>query len=354
MERWRSWLTGRRLVVAWQLAVTLVLVALASTVIDFGEVRDALATVDPWWVPPALLGFTAGKFVDSWRWRYLLRAVARRAEVVPPQRLLFATFLIGNGVNNVFPFRLGDVAKMQVLHSRLGMPRSAVAASLFVVEASLDGIIFALLVLGVVLFLGLGALPDVPGGAIGGLLAVVAVAVTAALLLARRGERLRPLLRLLPARWHEPLRRQATRAAEGLDALRTPRRLLGAIALSVPAWLIEGGVFYLMGQAFGLDHAYPTYVAAMVAANLAVALPVTLWNFGTYEALVAAVLVAAGTSESVAVAYALAVHVLTSAWIVVTALLAFWALRLHPSELLTLGRDHERDREREAVPEQEP
>ena len=93
-------------------------------------------------------------------------------------------------------------------------------------------------------------------------------------------------------------------------------------------------MFALMGRAFGIEHGYETYLAAMVAANLAVAIPLAWWNFGPYEALVAAVTVAAGTEPSVAFAYAFGVHVLTSAWILATGLVALLALRVSPHELL--------------------
>ena len=146
------------------------------------------------------------------------------------------------------------------------------------------------------------------------------------------------LLRLVPRRWRAAADAQLSRGGEGLHALRSWRRMGSALALSAPAWLIEAGMFAVFGKAFGLEHGYGTYIAAMVAANLAVAVPVALWNFGPYEALVAGVLTEAGTDEATALAYALAVHLLTNVWIVGTGLLAFWALRLSPRDVLAIRR----------------
>ncbi len=97
-------------------------------------------------------------------------------------------------------------------------------------------------------------------------------------------------------------------------------------------------MFALFGQAFDLGLSYPTYVAAMVAANLAVSVPVAFWNFGPYETLVTAVLTAAGIPAALALSYAITVHLLTNLWIVASGLAAFAALRVSPRELFTLGR----------------
>ncbi len=322
----------------WQLLVSAVLAVIAAQTVDLDALADALRVVTLWLIPPALLLFTTAKFVDSWRWRYLLRGVSEHADGAPPQPVLFGAFLIGNMVNNLLPLRAGDLAKVQVLANRYGASRAGVAASLFVVEATLDGVVFVLFLIGGAAFWGLGDLPTVTRTAIAVLAAAAGVGILTALALIRAPSRLAVLLRLVPRRWREATVAQLSRGGEGLHALRSWRRIGSAIALSGPAWLIEAGMFAVFGEAFGLEHGYGTYIAAMVAANLAVAVPVALWNFGPYEALVAGVLTAAGTDEATALAYALAVHVLTNAWIVGTGLLAFWAMRLSPRDVLAVRR----------------
>ena len=312
---------------AWQAAVSGLFAAVAVFTVDLGALRDALAHASLWWAAPALLLFTAAKYVDSWRWRYLLRGVGP-----PPQRALFGAFLIGNMVNNLLPLRAGDVAKIQVLGLRHGVSRAALAASVFVVEAVLDGVVFVLFLLAALAFTDLGALPST---GIAALVLLAATAFAAAVALSRAG--VARALALIPRRWRGAAASALRDAGDGLYALRAWRRTLGAIALSVPAWLLEAGMFALFGRAFDLGLTYPQFVAVMIAANLAVALPVALWNFGPYEALVVGVLVAAGgIDESLALSYAVAVHVLTSLWISATGLLAFWALGVRPRELFSL------------------
>jgi uncharacterized protein (TIRG00374 family) len=323
-------LSGRQWIalhLGWQAAVSALFVLLASRVIDLGELREALAAVEWRWVPPALVLFTTAKYVDSWRWRYLLRGTD-----APPQPALFGAFLIGNMVNNLVPLRAGDVAKIQVLANRYGTPRASLAASVFLVEATLDGVIFAGFLVAAVAFAGLaetrGFSPTAPA-AVG---SVALFAFALALLLARRAESLP-----LPERWRERLERWREQMVEGMHALRSWQRTLGAVALSIPAWLIESAMFALMGQAFGLDAPLPLYVGVMVAANVAVSIPVALWNIGPYEAAVSSVLVVAGVASGTAAAYALAVHLLVNLWIEATGLLAFWAMRVRPADVFTTG-----------------
>ncbi len=319
---------ARRLL--WQAAISAVLALAALRTIDAGAVREALAAAELWWAAPALLLFTSAKYIDSWRWRFLLRGTARL-----PQRALFAAFLAGNMVNNLLPLRAGDVAKVQVLGLRYGASRAALAASVFVVEATLDGVVFVLFLLVALAFFDLGGLP---AGGVAALAAVAALAFTAAVAVSRSPRTAEQALRWTPARWRRPAVAVVRDAFAGLYALRAWRRTLVAVALSVPAWLVEAGMFAFFGRAFDLGLGYPTFVAVMVAANLAVSVPLALWNFGPYETLVAAVLLAAGVGEAAALSYALTVHVLTNVWIEATGLVALWVLGVSPRELFSLSR----------------
>ncbi len=334
---WRGlapWSGSLRIRLAWQALFTAAFALLAFRSIDLDELRDAVAGVEFAWVLPALLLFTTAKYIDSWRWRYLLRGLG----VAPPQRALFGAFLIGNMVNNLLPLRVGDVAKIQVLANRYGASRAGLAASVFVVEASLDGLVFVLfLLVALFAFDEIEALSTVSTAAIVSLSVVALVAFSVAIILSRHavGPESR-WLRALPRGWREPAMRLTAQARAGLEALRHWPRTLGAVALSVPAWLVEAGVFALFGQAFGLGLSYPTFVAVMVAANLAVAIPIALWNFGPYEALVGGVLTAAGVDPAVALSYAIAVHLSTNLWIVGTGLVAFWLLGVRWREVFSV------------------
>lgn len=305
----------------FQAAVSVAFVTLGLITVDIGELVEVARGIDARWLAVALPLFTFAKFIDSVRWRYLLRGVGR-----PPQRGLFAAFLIGNMVNTLLPLRAGDVAKIQVLATRYGLSRTGVASSVFLVEAVLDGVVFLIFVAVGIAFLDLERVEGVSGMLVFAVGIVAVVALTGAVLLRHRGSRLP-----VPERLHGHL----DRLEEGLDALGSLPRAAGAVSLSLPAWLLEAGTFYLMGQAFGLDVGYPVFLAAMVAANLATAIPFGLWNVGPYEVLVSGVLVAAGVGGEVALGYAVTVHLAVNLWINVVGLVAFWLAGIQPRDLLS-------------------
>lgn len=314
----------------FQAVVTAALVAVGVRLIDLGSVLEALREAYLWAAIPALLLFTLAKFIDSFRWRFLLSRVGP-----PPQRALFGAFLLGNMLNNLLPFRAGDVAKIQVLSNRYGVPRASLATSVFVVEASLDGVTFVIVLVAAMLFWDLAFLEGAARTGLIALTAIAAVAFLVGILLSRHLASVASRIRWAPV---QRLAGVFEAMQHGLHALGSWRRTAVAIALSLPAWLVEAAMFWMLGNAFGFDLGYPTYVAVMVAANLAVAVPVTLWNFGAYQALVLAVLVPSGIDHGSALAYALAAQVLTSAWIQVTGLLTFWLMRVRPLELIALSR----------------
>jgi hypothetical protein len=71
-----------------------------------------------------------------------------------------------------------------------------------------------------------------------------------------------------------------------------------------------------------------------VAANLAVAVPVTPWNVGPYEVVVTEALVAMGSGRAAASGYAIGSHLLLLAWIGVTGVAAMWSLDLGMRDLV--------------------
>ncbi|GAG49069.1 unnamed protein product, partial [marine sediment metagenome] len=140
--------------------------------VDVGGALGPLADANYFWVPPALLLFSLAKFIDAARWQVLLAKVR-----VLPLSSLFGAFLVGNVVNNLLPLRAGDIAKIQILANRFGVSRAGLTASVFAVEAVLDGVTFLVfLLLGLALWEG----TDVPAALLWGLasIAILGLALT--------------------------------------------------------------------------------------------------------------------------------------------------------------------------------
>ncbi len=122
--------------------------------------------------------------------------------------------------------------------------------------------------------------------------------------------------RLLPEALREPIVALAEDVITGLDGLRTPANLLGAVGSSYLTWALEASVYWLVSRAFNLDVGYLTMLLVVGVVNLAGLIPASPGQFGVFEAFASLVLVASGVPEVQALAFALTVHMVI--WLPVT------------------------------------
>ena len=82
----------------------------------------------------------------------------------------------------------------------------------------------------------------------------------------------------------------ADKFIHALEALRSPSSVLVLFALSVPVWLFEGGLFFVVGYSFDMHLAYDgaaemaaALVLAMSLANIGAAVPSSPGGIGLFE-----------------------------------------------------------------------
>ena len=318
----------RRLFLA-QLPIATLAVALLIWRVDILEGLRSLSDVQLGWVAAGLVTFTASKAVHAYRWRVLLQH--RQAPLAP----LLGIFFVSNLANAIVPFRAGDLIRIELPSRLLRLPRAELASNVLVVETIFDGLAFVLLAVAAGALLGdaVVALPALLAFVTLVLLAFAGLTAVARLRIPEDPSD-SALLRWLPARWREPGGRLARQFIEGMTSLRKGRRVAGALLVSVAAWMAEVVVYWMMGQAFGVELEIGEAIVLMLAANLVVSLPITPWDVGPYELAVTEAFVLLGADRSEASSYAVGSHVLLIAWITVSGLLAMLALSLRPGELL--------------------
>jgi len=274
--------------------------------------------------------FSLSKFVHAYRWRWFLR---HRREI--PFRRLFELFLVSNLANAVIPLRAGDLLRVELPSRRYGVPRAELASSVFLVESLLDGVAFVLLAFGGLLIFDLPTSLR-PGVAV--LATVVLVISVVSVRAARRGSEWSvegSLWRyFVPRRFRARVNEWLAQAIDGMTTLSDARSAAIAVALSVVAWLLEVGVWWYMGKAFGVELAFSEALTVMIAANMAQAIPITPWSIGPYEVAVTEVLVLLGSSRLDASSYAIGSRILLMVWIGATGLLAMWSLDLRLRDLI--------------------
>jgi len=331
----------------FQVALTAGFLVLLAWRVNIGDALATLPDANWVWVFPGLILFTLSKAVHTARWRVFL---GKHRKV--PYMGLLGIFLVHNMANSVLLLRAGDLLRIQTTSQRYRIPRSELTAVVIVVETLLDGAAFVVLV---AIAFSLGTMPGVLRGTFWGLagLALIGLALG---VIAARWVKVERLGRLYPFRWLSTDARSSVLALlhqfqDGLRTLRDPALAVPAIGLSLVGWMLEGGSYWLFGEAFGLDLSWSAYLLIMMTANFAVSIPITPSGIGPYEVATQELVVALGAQRALATGYAIGIHLCFIIWITITGLIAMWLMKLSPQEIFYLaqGSDAERASQPEAT-----
>jgi hypothetical protein len=274
-----------------------VFIYLSLRSLNWQTVMDAFARAHIGWLLLCLPVCALAFLIRLHRWWLMLRAIGSKAT----HNQIAAPFFGGFALNNVLPFRMGDVARAAAFTRRLDVSASGATASLLV-ERVFD--LYALLLIGFVAMLAMvqltGILPFSGGvTAIAGAGAVLMV-LTAVLTIPKTlGRLFLWMLKLPPGRLvPRGLKRFGLRALIHVSHIVRREGSLRLIGLSVLAWIIEGGVIYAAVQALGLSSALVGPWLAIAFGNLGTLLPGTPGHFGTFHYLASHALALAGTDFS--------------------------------------------------------
>jgi uncharacterized protein (TIRG00374 family) len=332
---------------AVQLAFAAALLAALLWRVNVGAVRDELANATLWWLPLAFVANLASDWFRAIRWQQFL-APMRRVSVP----FLFALAVLGVATNLALPLRAGEFLRVQVLRRRTGLSVSNILATLLS-EKLADVVAFSSFILvGIILYEEahfLWPLAVVYG-------VVVAAGVTGARWLSARARATdtqsdEASEETASRSWSTRLRHEALSLGTGFQAFRRPRAIFHVVWASHAAWLCEVVMYYACGRALGFDLSPAVYLLVVVAATIAVSVPVTQAGLGVFELAIAGLLVAFGVDESKAAAFAIFSHVMLALPYFATGPLAAVALRLNVTDVLFLrSKDSDaRDRGAPAV-----
>lgn len=245
------------------------------------------------------------------RARWLLTAAVGHH---PPFRPVWLATAIGFMANNLLPLRAGEVARAYATGRLVRLPVST-ALSTLAVERVFDGIVILLMLAVGIAASDFGDSAQVQ--AITSFATFVAIVFVAGLVvlavLAHRPPRLiglaHGLINRLPPRLADKATALFDNLVGGLSVLRRPRDFTWVLAWSLVVWGLNAGSYLIAFRAFGLDALPPS--AALVLQGivaLGVAVPSTPGFVGVFEAACKATLLLYGITESVAVGFALALH----------------------------------------------
>lgn len=317
------------------------LLALFLLTTDVGHMLDALAQANYVYVIPAVGMYMAGAVFRTIRWRLMLRHM----KVVSVRRL-FPVVIVGYMANNILPMRLGEFVRSYYLGEREGVSKTA-ALTTVLIERLLDALTLLFFIAAIALFVplygvaeGFGELSGVAWPLLAAALSLPFVGVFGALVaFAIFPERARAIglwaASPLPNRFEGFAQRILDMFLHGLHALRSPRSLAKMFALSLPIWLFEACVFFLVGMSFDLHNVYPGVVEMAIAmtlvsavSNIGASVPAAPGGLGLFEIIARELLVLlplATVDRAVAGGFAAAVHAVLLLVVIVPGLAFLWA-----------------------------
>ena len=313
----------------------------------WAEIKQA----DAWWMTLSVVTTVGNMVIRAVRWQYLLAPIGHARF-----RPAFRTTMIGFAASTVLPARAGEIIRPYLLARQEGLNGTATFATV-VVERLLDGATVLLFLAVFVLFFSqqmaagnaLYHAVRVGGLAVGaGTLVILGLMFFAAKDPQAIGRWAFKLEHLLPGRFTHMLAEILQRFAEGLAVVRSPMRLMTALALSLPLWLSIALGIWLVTIAFHIDMPFPGsfLIVALLIVGVAVPTPGAVGGFHYFYRLGTTIFFAAPNDRAVGAAIVL--HAVSFVPVAIVGLTSFFAvpndravgaaLMLHASSVIpTLG-----------------
>jgi uncharacterized protein (TIRG00374 family) len=283
------------------LVVSAICLVVVFYFIDPKQLLQALQLADYRFVFLAFLISIGWLLVRGMVWRTLLQNKASYNQV-------FFTVTEGYLLNNLLPFRLGEVARALLLSQKAGLDFWGVLSTI-VIERILDlGMAAGLLLITLPFVVGASWASEAAIGA--GSLVLVGFAVL--YLLARYRAWAIRQYENFGKRWPILLRiggGRITAFLSGLSVLTDGALFFKAIAWSFTNWLVAIGQYYILMLAF-FPHAHLLWAAfALGVGSLGIAAPSSPGALGVLELSIVGALALFGLNSSTALAYAITSHV---------------------------------------------
>jgi phosphatidylinositol alpha-mannosyltransferase len=311
------------------------------------KIGDALLNATPTWMVVGLALMCLSMMIRAEAWHAILRAALPGVRV--RRRDVGRATMIGVLMSATLPARLGEPSRALIVARRVGRVRERLPVVIGTLVSQTLMNLFALLVLGIVMFATVGLFHGHEKA-----LFAFAIAPSAVLMLVlalpallRRGK---PSRFVRVQRAAGVVRGAMLRVRSGLAIFRQPKLGLWATIVQLLAWAIQWFACYVLMVALGLHAGVGAAAAVLFAVNVTAVLPATPSNLGVFQAACVAVLAAYGVSHTDALAYGIvlqAVEIATAVAMGMPALLgegmSFKDMRLRaihatPVELKNFGR----------------
>ena len=303
---------------------SVVLLALFVTTVDVREMLNVLGGANYWFLTGAVGMYLVSIYFRSLRWTVMLRHLKPVGAV-----RLYPVVVIGYMANNLLPMRLGELVRSYYVGEREGINKASALATVFV-ERVFDALTLLFFIAVIAPFVSVSGLAQSFAERTGVHWSVFILGFSlpfigmfgALMLFALYPDRTHAvaifMARPLPERLRTLLDSLIAMLLHGLAPLRRPGTLAALFALSIPIWLAEAAVFWIMGFPFGIQDAHDgpaqmvvTMVLVTSVTNIGGSVPAAPGGLGLFEIIARETLVfstPATLDRAVAAAFAVVVH----------------------------------------------
>lgn len=125
---------------------------------------------------------------------------------------------------------------------------------------------------------------------------------------------------------------------KGINLLKSSQHFFGSLGYSVASWITHALVVYFLLKAFGFELPFAAAASIMIINTLALMIPITPGNAGTFELAVSTSLAAFGVGRADAVLFALALHILD---LLPISILGYTYLHMEKVSISEIKAEHE-------------
>jgi uncharacterized protein (TIRG00374 family) len=300
------------------LAVAVALIALFLNNVDLWRVFAAIVHAQPEWLALSIATMLVNLGIRALRWQYLLEPLGHTSFMSS-----FRATAVGFAASSVLPARAGEVIRpyflaRQAPADQKGRMTATGAFATIILERLLDMVTVLILLASFVFVFGKNLAGVNPTGFAlvkwaGASAAAVSISVLLVLFVlagdpARLGRTMTRLEQVLPSTFAGLIARIAEKFARGLGAIRSPSRLLIALAWSFPLWLSICLGIWAVAVAFKFAIPFTGSFLLVALLVLGVAVPTPGAVGGFHEAFRIGATMFYGAPDDAAVGAAIVLH----------------------------------------------
>jgi len=265
-------------------------VALAVALLAFffwraplAEVATTLARVRPGWVAVAVVLSLASYALRALRWGAILKPVG-----AAPAAALLGCTAAGFATSTILPGRIGEVVRPLLLSRRTGLPVAGTLASILTERLTDLATLLAVFAGGVILAsdrLAAAAGPALRQTAVLAALGLLVAFLFVFVLLHFRASAVGRFARLVPLGWRDRVTSFLNHLLNGLEAVRSARRLAELAAWSAAVWGTAIVQIEALAQGFGLPLGVAASAVLIGVSVIGLAVP-TPGGVGSFHAAI--------------------------------------------------------------------